>query len=128
MALPLLQIAKLLGQMTVIGPVVTDGVDKIRKLVETVRNGDGNTAKQLDALRQAVELQSAMNRKVDDQLQIVESVLANVQKSLKILTFAGVAIGMMAVVALVMAILKYNCFAVLQEGERWRYSNPWQIL
>ena len=106
MALPLLQIAKLLGQMTVIGPVVTDGVDKIRKLVETVRNGDGNTAKQLDALRQAVELQSAMNRKVDDQLQIVESVLANVQKSLKILTFAGVAIGMMAVVALVMAILK----------------------
>ena len=106
MALPLLQIAKLLGQLTVIGPVVTDGVDKIRKLVETVRNGEGNTTKQLDALRQAVELQSAMNKKVDDQLRIVESVLANVQKSLKILTFTSAGIGVVAVIALVLAILK----------------------
>lgn len=106
MAVPLLQIAKLLGQLTVIGPVVTDGVDKIRKLVETIRNGDGNTAKQIDALRQAVELQSAMNKKVDDQLRIVESVLANVQKTLKILTLTSAAIGLMAVMALVVAILK----------------------
>lgn len=106
MAVPLLQIAKLLGQLTVIGPVVTDGVDKIRKLVETIRNGDGNTAKQIDALRQAVELQSAMNKKVDDQLRIVESVLANVQKTLKILTLTSAAIGLMAVMALVVAIFK----------------------
>ena len=106
MVLPLLQIAKLLGQLTIIGPVVTDGVDKTRKLVETIRNGDSNTAKQLDALRQAVELQSAMNKKIDDQLRIVESVLANVQKSLKILTFTSATIGMMAILALVTAILK----------------------
>ena len=106
MVLPLLQIAKLMGQLTIVGPVVTDGVDKIRKLVETIRNGDSNTAKQLDALRQAVELQSAMNKKIDDQLRIVESVLANVQKSLKILTFTSATIGMMAILALVTAILK----------------------
>lgn len=106
MALPLLQIAKLLGQLTVIGPVVTDGVDKIRKLVETIRNGDGNTAKQIDALRQAVELQSAMNKRVDEQLRIVESVLANMQKSLKIFTLTSVLIGMTALLALVMAFLK----------------------
>lgn len=106
MALPLLQIAKLLGQLTVIGPVVTDGVDKIRKLVETIRNGDGNTAKQIDALRQAVELQSAMNKRVDEQLRIVESVLANMQKSLKVLTLTSVLIGMTALLALVMAFLK----------------------
>jgi hypothetical protein len=106
MALPILQIAKLLGQLTTVGPVVTDGVDKIRKLVETVRNGDGNTTKQLDALRQAIELQSAVNRKVDDQLQIIESVLENVQKSLKVLAFTGAGIGLAAVAALLVAILK----------------------
>ena len=63
MALPILQIAKLLAELTVIAPVVSDGVDKIRKLVETVRKGDANTAKQIDALRQAIELQSSVNKK-----------------------------------------------------------------
>ena len=106
MALPLLQIAKLLAQLTTIGPVVTEGADKIRRLLETVRKGDGDSAKQLEALKQAIELQSAVNRKVDDQLQIVESVLANVQKSLKILTFASAATGVIAIAALVTALLK----------------------
>ena len=106
MALPIVQIARLLGQLTTMGPVVTDGVDKIRKLVETVRRGDGNTTKQLEALRQAVELQSAVNRKMDEQVQIIESVLGNVQKSLKILAFTGAGIGLVAVAALVLALLK----------------------
>jgi predicted PurR-regulated permease PerM len=106
MALPILQIARLLGQLTTVGPVVTEGVDRIRKLVETIRKGDGNTTKQLEALQQMIELQSAVNRKVDDQLQIIESVLENVQKSLKILAVTSAAIGIVAVAALVLAILK----------------------
>lgn len=106
MALPILQIAKLLGQLTTIGPVVTDGVDKMRKLVETIRKGDGDTTKQLEALKQAIELQSAVNKKVDDQLRLVESVLNNVQKSLKILAFTSAGIGIVAVIALVLAILR----------------------
>ena len=106
MALPILQIAKLLGQLTVIGPVVSDGVDKIRKMVETIRKGDGNTAKQLDALQQAIELQSPVNKKVDDQLRIIETVLEHVQKSLKILAFTSAGIGIVAIAALVIAILK----------------------
>jgi hypothetical protein len=106
MALPILQIAKLLGQLTTVGPVVTDGVDKIRKLVETIRKGDGNTPKRLEALQQAIELQSAVNRKVDDQLQIIESVLENVQKSLKVLAFGSAGIGIVALAALALAILK----------------------
>ena len=85
MALPILQIAKLLTELTVIAPVVGDGVDRIRKLVETARKADSNTVKELEALKEAIELQSAVNRKIDDQLRIVESVLANVQKSLKVL-------------------------------------------
>lgn len=106
MALPILQIAKLLGQLTTIGPVVTDGVDKMRKLVETIRKGDGDTTKQLEALKQAIELQSAVNKKVDDQLRLVESVLNNVQKSLKILAFTSAGIGIVAAIALVLAILR----------------------
>ncbi|MGH7796460.1 MAG: hypothetical protein ACREQ2_16450 [Candidatus Binatia bacterium] len=106
MALPILQIAKLLAQLTVMAPVVSDGVDKIRKLVETIRKGDANTAKQLEALKQAIELQSAVNKKMDDQLRIIESVLEKVQKSLKILAFTIAVIGVLAVTALVIAILK----------------------
>ena|SRR6185436_17784793 len=106
MALPIAQIARLLGQLTTMGPVVTDGVDKIRKLVETVRRGDGNTTKQLDALRQAVELQSAVNRKMDEQVQIIESVLGNVQRSLKILAFTAAGIALVALAALVLALVK----------------------
>jgi hypothetical protein len=106
MALPILQIAKLLAELTVIAPVVSDGVDKIRKLVETVRKGDANSAKQIDALRQAIELQSAVNKKMDDQLRIIESVLEKVQKSLKILAFTSAVIGVLAITALVLAVLK----------------------
>ena len=106
MALPILQIARLLGQLTTIGPVVTDGVDKMRKLVESIRKGDGNTPGRLEALQQAIELQSAVNRKLEDQLQIVESVLKNVQRSLKIMAISTTALGIVAVAALVVAILK----------------------
>lgn len=106
MALPLLQIARLLAQLTTIGPVVTEGADKIRKLVDTLRKGDADTAKKLEALRQAVELQSAVNKKVEDQLQIVESVLANVQNSLKILAITSAVAGLLAIAALATAILK----------------------
>lgn len=106
MALPILQIAKLLGQLTMIGPVVTEGVDKMRKLVESIRKGDGNTTKELEALKQAIELQSAFNKRVDDQLRLIESVLNNVQKSLKILAFSSAVICVVAVTALVLAMMK----------------------
>jgi hypothetical protein len=106
MALPLLQISRLLAQLTTVGPVVTDGADKIRRLVESLRRGDPDSVKQLEALRQAVELQSAVNRKVEDQLQIIESVLANVQKSLKLLTVTSVTAMMVAIAALATAVFR----------------------
>ena len=106
MALPILQIARLLGQLTMIAPVVTDGMDKIRKLVETIRKGNGNNAGQIEAVRQAIELQSAVNKKVENQLQLIEAVLRNVQKSLKLLAFSTAVTGIVAVAALLAAILK----------------------
>lgn len=103
MALPIVQIARLLGQLTIIGPVVSEGVDKFRKLVEVVRKGDSNTARELEALEQAIEVQSAVNKKIEDQLQIIESVLKNVQKSLKVLVFTTVGALVAAIAALVLA-------------------------
>ena len=104
MALPIVQIARLLGQLTVLGPVVTEGVDKFRKLVEAVRKADSNTARELEALEQAVEVQSAVNKKIEDQLQIIESVLKNVQKSLKVLVFTTVGALVAAIAALVLGV------------------------
>jgi hypothetical protein len=106
MPLPLLQISRLLAQLTAVGPVVTDGADKIRRLVESLRRGDPDSVKQLEALRQAVELQSAVNRKVEDQLQLIESVLANVQKLLKLLTVTSVTAMMVAIAALATAVVR----------------------
>ena len=106
MALPILQIAKLLAELTIIAPVVSDGVDKIRKLVETVRKGDSSAVKQLEALEQAIELQSAVNKKMDERLRIIESVLGKIQKSLKVLAFTSAGIGIVALTALAIAIFK----------------------
>lgn len=105
MALPLLQITRLLAQLTTVGPVVTEGADKIRRLVETLRRNNGDTVKQLEGLKQAAELQSAVNKKVDDQLQIIESLLAKVQQSLKILTLISVAAALLALAALIAAMV-----------------------
>lgn len=104
--LPLFQIAKLVGQLALVTPMVTDGVAKMRKLVETLRQGDGNIAKQVDALKQAIELQDTVNDKVEDQLRIMESVLANVQKSLKTLSLVAIVTGILAIVAVFFAVVK----------------------
>jgi hypothetical protein len=104
--LPLFQIAKLIGQLALVAPTVTDGVDKMRKLVEVVRNGDGSITKQVDSLKQAVALQSAVNDKIDDQLRIMESLLASMQKSLKILSLTSAGAGIVAIAALSISILK----------------------
>jgi hypothetical protein len=106
MALPILQIAKLLSELTVIAPAVAGGVEHIRRLVDAIRKGEGNTAKQLDAVKQAMELQSAFNKRVDDQLRIIEAVLENIQKSLKVLFFTSAGAAIVALVALLVAILK----------------------
>jgi flagellar capping protein FliD len=104
--LPLFQISELVGQLALIAPMVTDGVEKMRKLVEVVRNGDGNITKQLDDLKQAIELQDTVNDKMEDQLRIMESALANVQKSLKILSLVALVTGILAIVAIFFAVLK----------------------
>jgi predicted PurR-regulated permease PerM len=106
LTLPILEITKLLARLTVLAPVATEGVDRIRKLVETIRSGDASTTKQIDALKQAVELQSAVNKEVNDQLRVIKSVLENVQRSLKLWAVASVGTGTAAIIVLIFALEK----------------------
>jgi hypothetical protein len=105
MPLPILQIAKLLARLAVLAPVAGKTVDTIRTLLETA-HGDANTTKQIDALKEAAELQISVSEEMADQLRVIRSVLENVQKSLKIWAFATVGTAIAALAALIVALLK----------------------
>jgi len=106
MTLPITAIAKLLIQLATITPAVNDSIDKTRKLIDTIRKPGAGTQSQLDDLKKAIELQVSINREMNDKLTLIETVLQTVQKSLKILAVTGMAVGLMAVAALAVALLK----------------------
>jgi hypothetical protein len=62
--------------------------------------------RRLNYLENALDLQSGLNGKITDQLQIVESVLINVEKSLKVLAYITAGTVVVAVVAITVALLK----------------------
>ncbi|MGZ8480298.1 MAG: hypothetical protein ACXW6K_20365, partial [Candidatus Binatia bacterium] len=64
------------------------------------------TQNQLDDLKKALELQAAVNQEMNDKLKLIETVLQTVQKSLKILAVVGAGVGLIALVALVVAVVK----------------------
>ena len=104
--LPIASIAKLLIQLATITPVANDSIDKIRKLIDTLRKPGAGTQNQLDDLKKAIELQLIVNREINDKLNLIGTVLQTVQKSLKILAVTVAGVGLIAVVALVVTLLK----------------------
>ena len=104
MALPITSIAKLLMQLATITPAVNDSIDKTRKLIDSIRKPGAGTQHQLDDLKKAVELQLAVNREMNDKLNLIETVLQTMQKSLKILTVSLAGVVVIAVAALVLAL------------------------
>jgi len=104
--LPMPAITKLLAQLALFAPAITQAVDKLRELIETLRKPGAGTQKQLDDLKQAIELQDTVNKKINDELRIIRSVLEHVQKSLKVLAYAALGIGLVALVALYFAVAK----------------------
>ncbi len=99
-------IAKLLIQLATITPAVNVSIEQIRQLVETIRKPGAGTQNQLDDLKKALELQATVNKEINDKLKLVETVLHTVQKSLKVLAVAAAGVGLIAVVALVVAVVK----------------------
>jgi hypothetical protein len=57
-------------------------------------------------LRQAVELQASALKTLDDEMKIVKAILENIQKSLRILTVAIAAVGVISALAIVIALTK----------------------
>ena len=103
---PITAIAKLLIQLATITPAVNVSIEKIRQLIDTIRKPGAGTQNQLDDLKKAIELQAAVNKEMNDKLKLIETVLQTVQKSLKILAVTGAGVGLIALLALVVAVVK----------------------
>jgi len=106
MTFPITAIAKLLIQLATITPTVNSSIEQIRRLIDTIRKPGTGTQNQLDDLKKAIELQAAVNKEMNDKLKLIETVLQTVQKSLKILVVTGACVGLIALVALVVAVVK----------------------
>jgi hypothetical protein len=105
MALPILKIAKVLARLTVLAPVATEGVDKIRALLETVQ-GQAAATGQLERLREAVALQSAINDEVAEQLRALNSLIDSLRRRLTLCLFAAGAAVLAAGASFVIAVLR----------------------
>ena len=106
MAFPIASIAKLLIQLATLTPAVNSSVEKVRELVDAVRKPGAETQNRLDDLQKAVELQEIVNKEMIDKLKLIEAVLQTMQKSLKNMAATGVIVGLIAVVALLIAVVK----------------------
>jgi septal ring factor EnvC (AmiA/AmiB activator) len=106
MAFAIASISKLLVKIAEVAHATHQSTDTIRQLVDSVRKPGAGTQKQLDDLKQAIELQDTVNKEMNEQLKLVRSVLENVEKSLKIWSVATVGIGVLALTALIIAIVK----------------------
>src|SRR5690242_11475964 len=105
MAYSISSITKLLMQIALITPEINNSFDKIGQLITTIRK-PGETQKQLDDLKNAIELQAIVNNEINDKLKLIETVLQSVQKSLKSLAVTGAAVGLIAVLALLISVVK----------------------
>jgi hypothetical protein len=90
-----------------LGPLVLGSapvVSAIRKVVVDSRIGSDEA--RISNLEKTMELQAALDEKVEVQLKIVQTLLENVQRSLKLLTIATIVIAIVAVVAILLAVSK----------------------
>jgi hypothetical protein len=79
-------------------------VSAIRKLVGDSR--DDNFEARAANLEKAMELQSALNEKIDVELKIVQALLEKVQRSLRLLTIAIIVTLILSISAFAIALLK----------------------
>jgi hypothetical protein len=92
-------------QLAILTPAVNDSIDKVRHLIDTIKKPEAGTQNQIDD-QKAIELQSLVNKKINDKLRLIETVLQTIQKSLKILAVTGAGVGLIALLALVVSVIK----------------------
>ena len=90
-----------------LGPLVLESaaaVSYLRKRISESRP-DGAEAR-LDAIENAMEVQSTLNNTIDVQIHIIHALLEKTQKRLQVVIITLIATGTVAVLALAMALIK----------------------
>ena len=105
MALPLVAIAQLLGQLTVLVPAADALVKTLRRAVSKIPDNP-SAAEHLDDIERALKLQVEITENLTSQLHMIQSVLAGMQKSLKLLSYAVIGIGILAILGTAIALSK----------------------
>ena len=105
MALPLVAIAQLLGQLTVLVPAADALVKTLRRAVSKIPDNP-SAAEHLDDIERALKLQVEITENLTRQLHMIQSVLAGMQKSLKLLSYAVIGIGIVAILGTAIALSK----------------------
>jgi len=105
MALPIIAIAKVLGQLTVLVPAAETLVRTLRRTVSKIPENP-SAVEHLDDIERALKLQVEVTENLASQLQMVQSALAGIQRSLKILAYAVIGIGILAILGIAIALSK----------------------
>jgi len=103
MALPLVAIAQLLGQLTVLVPAADALVKTLRRAVSKIPDNP-SAAEHLDDIERALKLQVEITENLTRQLHMIQSVLAGMQKSLKFLAYSIIGVAALAVLAIAIVV------------------------
>jgi len=104
-ALPIITIAKVLGQLTVLVPAAETLVRTLRGTVSKIPENP-SAAEHLDDIERALKLQVEVTENLTSQLHIIQSALAGIQRSLKILAYATAGAAVLAILAIIVALSK----------------------
>jgi hypothetical protein len=105
MALPLTTIAKLVGQLTVLVPAADSLLRSLRGTVSKIPDNP-SADEHLDDVERALKLQLEMTENLTSQLRTVQSALAGIQNSLKLLAYTTVGVALLALLAIAIALFK----------------------
>jgi hypothetical protein len=105
MALPLTTIAKLIGQLTVLVPAADSLLRSLRGTVSKIPDNP-SADEHLDDVERALKLQVEMTENLTSQLRTVQSALAGIQNSLKLLAYTTLGAALLALLAIAIALSK----------------------
>ena len=102
MALPVAAIAKLIGQLTVLVPAADALLRSLRGTVSKIP-ANPSAEEHLDDMERALKIQVEVSENLTRQLHMIQSVLAGIQRSLRLLTYTIIGVAVLALVAIAVA-------------------------
>jgi hypothetical protein len=90
-----------------LGPLVLESAAAVSYLRKRIGESRPNGAEaRLDAIENAMEVQSTLNNTIDVQINIIHALLEKAQKRLQVVIVALIATGTIAALALAVALMK----------------------